>query len=440
MDLKDFFILFLAYILFFYILVTNNTGIVKFIASSIVLLSAGLYFKQKYNLSDEMGFILLKARKGFNIIKNIAKFKNFWNFFSDLGLFFTLGFLGFFLIKWRNLKEKIFLYVLSIFIITIFLFLYPFSMNFLINLVSPQQETSSNFNIYVLIIPYIIGAMGTIYVSILHIAGITLMKLVNIYLFHQQATLHPSATLILPGINIPLIEGILALIFLLVVHESAHAVQVVISKIPLKSSGIVLFGVLPIGAFVEPDETKLKKSSSKAKSRIAINGPFINIIFSFLFAFIFFGFLFLTSNYTSSGCYVLSGPLEKGTLIYSINNISCSNLTKLPSNTYVELNTNKGILHVKTDANGKMNILYVYISSKTILRYYTDNILQFIYSLLGLLFSLNIIVGTINLLPITFFDGSMIITALFGDDSWITKFIIYSTTLCFLIMLLPNII
>ncbi|HEB37828.1 MAG TPA: peptidase M50, partial [Thermoplasmatales archaeon] len=59
----------------------------------------------------------------------------------------------------------------------------------------------------------------------------------------------------LPGINpiLPVGYTIIGLAIAIVVHEFSHGIQCVLGKIKIKSLGIIAF-IVPIGAFVEPDE------------------------------------------------------------------------------------------------------------------------------------------------------------------------------------------
>ncbi len=63
---------------------------------------------------------------------------------------------------------------------------------------------------------------------------------------------------LIPGINefIPFTWGVIALIVTLVVHEFSHAILCRVENIRVKSMGI-LFALLPIGGFAEPDDEQL---------------------------------------------------------------------------------------------------------------------------------------------------------------------------------------
>lgn len=95
----------------------------------------------------------------------------------------------------------------------------------------------------------------------------------------------PSPRLILgiPGINpvIPIGYGILALAIAMIIHEFSHGILARFGKIKIKSLGL-LFLIFPIGAFVEPDEEKLKKVSRIRRSRLFAAGPASNIIIAFI--------------------------------------------------------------------------------------------------------------------------------------------------------------
>ncbi|HEX9907041.1 MAG TPA: site-2 protease family protein [Thermoplasmata archaeon] len=91
----------------------------------------------------------------------------------------------------------------------------------------------------------------------------------------------PSPELILgiPGINpvIPVGFGILGLVIAIVVHEFAHGIMTRVGDMKVQSLGLV-FLVFPIGAFVEPDEEALKKTTRSRRSKVFAAGPASNIV------------------------------------------------------------------------------------------------------------------------------------------------------------------
>lgn len=110
-------------------------------------------------------------------------------------------------------------------------------------------------------------------------------------IFSSKAALSSVAPVV-PGITLPFLEGIAAIIIVAIVHEVAHGVLAATEKLHVKSSGVLLFGFLPIGAFVEPDEEKFKKIELWKKRRILVAGSSSN----FYFFLVFFGLALAASS------------------------------------------------------------------------------------------------------------------------------------------------
>jgi membrane-associated protease RseP (regulator of RpoE activity) len=94
--------------------------------------------------------------------------------------------------------------------------------------------------------------------------------------------------LVLPGLNpiIPLWYGIFALAIAIIIHEFTHGILARRIKLKVKSLGVLLL-IVPIGAFVEPDEKEIEKINRADRARIFAGGPTSNIIFALIFAGIF---------------------------------------------------------------------------------------------------------------------------------------------------------
>ncbi|MBI3859716.1 MAG: site-2 protease family protein [Thaumarchaeota archaeon] len=90
----------------------------------------------------------------------------------------------------------------------------------------------------------------------------------------------PLAYLGLPGVNpyLPLVDGWFALIVAMVIHEGAHGVVARSLGFPVKSSGLIFFLVLPIGAFVEVDEEALKAAKARDSGRVLASGASVNLV------------------------------------------------------------------------------------------------------------------------------------------------------------------
>ncbi|MFC6724756.1 site-2 protease family protein, partial [Halobium palmae] len=87
----------------------------------------------------------------------------------------------------------------------------------------------------------------------------------------------PRNFLVIPGVNdfLPLSvapEIVLGLLIGLVVHEGGHGLLCRVERIDIESMGLVLLTLLPIGAFVEPDERSQRSASRGARTRMFAAG------------------------------------------------------------------------------------------------------------------------------------------------------------------------
>ena len=85
--------------------------------------------------------------------------------------------------------------------------------------------------------------------------------------------------LALPGLNpiMPFWFTLLALIIALILHEMAHGLQARANGIGVVHTGL-LYGVVPLGAFVEPDDQQAKKASRKARLHLYSAGIVTNFV------------------------------------------------------------------------------------------------------------------------------------------------------------------
>jgi len=94
----------------------------------------------------------------------------------------------------------------------------------------------------------------------------------------------PATALGLPGINpvIPLGYGLVALVIGIVLHELSHGIVARSQKIGVKSLGI-LWCVIPVGAFVEQDDTEMLAASRRRRDRVAAAGVLANFALAVAF-------------------------------------------------------------------------------------------------------------------------------------------------------------
>jgi len=109
----------------------------------------------------------------------------------------------------------------------------------------------------------------------------------------------------LPGTNplATLVYAVLAFAIAIAVHEYAHGIVSAAQSIRLESLGLLLL-VIPIGAFVEPNETELKNTLRSKRARIYSSGPAANMIIATLSFILLVGILGPYAQPTTEGALV----------------------------------------------------------------------------------------------------------------------------------------
>jgi len=149
----------------------------------------------------------------------------------------------------------------------------------------------------------------------------------------KEALPGPEIALVLSGINpiLPL-EYIgyilLALVVAIIVHEFSHGILTIAGDLKVKSLGI-LYLIMPVGAFCEPDEEQLKKAETVKRMRVYAAGPLANFVVV-LISIVVLSFVFMPAvQPAADGVTIISvgedSPAElagfqPGMIIKSINN------------------------------------------------------------------------------------------------------------------------
>ena len=149
----------------------------------------------------------------------------------------------------------------------------------------------------------------------------------------------PSAEMILgiPGINplIPIWYGILGLIVAIVVHEFAHGILTRVGNMAVKSLGLI-FLIVPMGAFVEPDEEAISKCDRKRRMSVFAVGPATNIMLALVVALLFSSVTVASAQAVYDGPVVMStvdgapgqvAGMGYGYQILAVDGVAISNLT-----------------------------------------------------------------------------------------------------------------
>jgi membrane-associated protease RseP (regulator of RpoE activity) len=145
--------------------------------------------------------------------------------------------------------------------------------------------------------------------------------------------------LVIPGINpiLPLdyiFYIVVALIIAVIVHEFSHGILTFVSGLKVKSLG-VLYLIIPLGAFCEPDEENIKKTKISKRMRIYSAGPTSNFAVVFI-CLILFSFIFMSAVETIDGAHIFyvieDSPADEvnisaGSVITEINNIEINGIS-----------------------------------------------------------------------------------------------------------------
>ncbi|WP_226022756.1 site-2 protease family protein [Halomicrobium salinisoli] len=104
----------------------------------------------------------------------------------------------------------------------------------------------------------------------------------------------PRNVLAIPGVNdfLPLSvapEIITGLVLGLIVHEGGHGLLCRVEDIEIDSLGLAFFTLIPVGAFVEPDEEELRESSRGSQLRMFAAGVTNNFALSLIALAVLFG-------------------------------------------------------------------------------------------------------------------------------------------------------
>ncbi len=410
------------------------------------LAMAGMYciskvLARKLNIKDEWGMLMVKSNAGLATVERLAKDAGLWNLFADIGTVLAYGAASFFIIKRKAAERAIMVFFGLVLLSIISFFVAPVVFPFLLGTLGEEglaaKGGDGSYAVLGAALLYLGGLAFAVFASLLAYSAVIVSAIIGTLFFGtgQLAKTAPGATLILPGVNIPFAEGIIALALILVVHEGAHAVLARVGKVKILSSGVVLFGIIPIGAFVEPDDRQLKKLDNEKQTRVLAAGSAANLLTSLAMFAVFLAFLVSTEQYKETGLLVLGGN-ESGAVIYRINGQdamaflqSADNETKY-SKTHV-FETSAGT-YEGTITKGTLYDL----SSLFFIAKYPNPALQFLYNLLGLAFSLNFVIGVVNLLPLPFFDGYRLLEINFRSKE-IMKAVSWLTVLAFIINFIP---
>ena len=109
----------------------------------------------------------------------------------------------------------------------------------------------------------------------------------------QRVITNPEDVLVIPGVNqfLPLgvaPEIIFGLVVGLVIHEGGHGIYCRLSNIGIESMGVALFALIPLGAFVQPNDKDIEDVDNRSKARMYVAGVTNNIVLAVILLLILF--------------------------------------------------------------------------------------------------------------------------------------------------------
>ncbi len=153
------------------------------------------------------------------------------------------------------------------------------------------------------------GKLSVVLVIISSIFAVVLLIYGSILSINIKPSNAPSLSLLigLPGINpaIPISYGLVTIIAAVAIHEIFHGVVARRQGIKLSSVG-ALFFIIPLGAFVEPDEKEIMSADPVVRRRIIAAGPGVNIVIAIISLIIVTFLLFPAVTPAHQGLYVES--------------------------------------------------------------------------------------------------------------------------------------
>ncbi len=380
--------------------------------------------------------ILWHSKAGLKWMDRVSKtYKRVWRAYGDLGIILAFGVMGAWYVfrKHKGAKRILLSLVTPLFLIA------PFLSSLLLEGMVPSSLFLSSQA------PILFLYFGGYATSLVFLLSQEAFKIILGYFVGTpvQAAVAPA----LPGIevqgspfSIPW-YGWLAFPILIAVHELSHGILARVEGFKVKTTGIVLFGLFPFGAFVEPDEKRLRKGPAQKQLRVYSVGSTANYLTSFIVIF----FLLLAVNpvleaadftgvyesYYDSPEVVsvletsdFAASLETGDKILAINGSATPNIDALHnataamgSNSYVSIATQRGAFGGYLDSNAKIGISSLKDTFRPMpweLMFLVD-----LLGFLGLVVFFNFVVGVMNLLPMYPLDGGLMTGVILG--TWLGK-------------------
>lgn len=262
-----------------------------------------------------------------------------------------------------------------------------------------------------------------------------------------------------PGLLfLPWYLWIIAILSVVVPHEGFHGIMCRTEKIRIKTIGWFFLLFIP-GAFVEPDDSQLKKSSRRAKLKVYSAGSFANFIMAFVFSLL--GFVILSVFYSPGGIVPSSAvagyPAAEANVsgaIVSVNGFPVRShedlsaiLEKIQPGTLIALKTTADEYNITTVKHPELDKSFIGVSGpfstyNEVSESYSSssNILNFLRELFMWITILNFGIGLVNMLPIKPLDGGLVFEEIAGKFLKDSRFAVNFVSTTMILILLFNLV
>lgn len=280
-------VLFFGIILIFYSFIVlnifQNQGLfwlLLVIGSVVSINSILLRFEFAVPFLIKYVFTMVKTKRLVNFIESLAHHAKWFEKICILGSILGFGVAGvdYWFARKRGGWKRVIIILVSAVLLALF-FTYFCSILFNVPALAP------------LFIPCLIGfiLLGFGGMSLAMLVGYGVLALIGLF---SDKQLCPSVAPVLPGVPIPglgvpipLIAWV-SLAMVLIIHEFSHGIMMAYYKEKIKSVGLLLAGIFPVGAFVEQDDKTFNVLSDKKAINVLSAGSASNL-FTMALAWIF---------------------------------------------------------------------------------------------------------------------------------------------------------